>query len=171
MMTYYQKIQIRNEAAIAEHYSYTANDAGILLAMKLEEDHYPWIEQQLGDDLNMVTGKTHKIRSAVIFIQVGNHRRGIHVDGVKDFWALNIPLINCQSAEMSWYDGKYTKKLHHNPGGLPHFRLTWEETPRRIESVMLDSPMIVKVDTPHGVENFSSEPRSILSIRFTPELF
>ena len=171
MMTYYQKIQIRNEAAIAEKYSYTTNDAGILLAVKLTEDHHPWLEEQLGDDLNIVTGKAHKIRTAIVFIQVGNHKRGIHVDGVKDFWALNIPLVNCRSAEMSWYDGNHTKKLHNNPGGLAHFRLTWEEKPRKIESAMLDSPLIVKVDTPHGVENFSSEPRSILSLKFTPELF
>ena len=53
---------------------------------------------------------------------------------------------------------------------LRHLKIKWNGDPELVFSKIIDVPCIVKVDTPHNVENLGNKHRSILSIRFKPDL-
>ena len=111
---------------------------------------------------------------ALTFIQPPNLKGIIHVDGIKPGrtghpdWALNIP-ITTSDAEMSWYKGDYTLKTEDNQG-LAYLNIVWTDGPNLAKTIKVDQPMIVNIDTPHSVTNFSNHLRMILSVRFNPDL-
>ena len=175
-MEYYRPITISNWTNIADRYTHLISNAGTLHAMSVPKEDYPWLIEQLGSDVVNATGKLHHtIRDAIIFFQVGNHTRGVHIDGyranIPDFIsALNIPINNCQDGCMMWFEGDYEQKLYDNPIGRPSIHLKWNGEPTVIDKVFIGAPMIVRVDKPHTVHNMSELPRCMLSIRFSPEL-
>lgn len=165
-MIYYQKINLKNEDIIVDRYKSMIDIPKNSVATQLSIEDHIWLEDQIGDDLFCVTGKSNKIQRAFVFRQSENHKRIIHTDNPSDVWALNIPLLNCETSEMSWYDGEYDKELITKSVGLVFSKLIWKQEPIKVASTFLDSPVIVRIDQPHSVENFSSEPRTILSIRY-----
>ena len=175
-MDYFKKITLQYNDIIIDRYKHYITKATELHAMTVPKSEWKWLIDHVISDITNVTGKNHYIKDAIIFFQKGNHIRGIHVDGyrtnVTDFyWALNIPLENCQLAKMVWYSGDYSLEAKSNKIGLPSLHLNWQSTPYIIASTTLDGPTIVKVDVPHTVINSSSSPRCLLSLRFSPELF
>lgn len=175
-MDYFKKVTLQHNDIIIDRYKHYITKASELHAMTVPASEWKWLNDRVIDDISNITGKHHYIKNAIIFFQPGYHTRGIHVDGyrtdITDFsWALNIPLENCQQAEMGWFSGEYSMEIKSNKIGLPSLDLNWHSTPCMAASTILDSPTIVKVDVPHTVINSSLMPRCLLSIRFSPELF
>ena len=174
-MFYFKKITLQHNDSIVERYKHYAVNQEELHAMTIPNTEWKWLKTHVIDDISDITGKQHFIKDAIIFFQRGNHARDIHVDGyrteVTDFcWALNIPIENCEHSSMNWYSGNYSTEVKYNKIGLPSLHLTWKDEPQIVSSTILDSPVIVKVDVPHGIINSSSKSRCILSLRFWPEL-
>lgn len=175
-MPYYRPVTITNRETIINRYKHLIENAGNLHAMTVSVEDHDWLLEQLGDDVSKVTGKQHTIRYANVFFQIGRHQRGIHidsdeVDNIPVKWALNIPVVNCDLAIMKWYTGEYMASLYDNPVGLPSLHLDWQTEPTLVDSTSISSSLLVKVDTPHTVQNISANARCLLSIRFTPDLF
>ena len=116
----------------------------------------------------------HRISKAIIFVQPPQLKGIIHVDGIHASrvghpnWALNIPITN-SDAEMYWYQGNYSLKAEHSKG-LPYLDIEWTYGPNIAKTIKINHPMIVNIDTPHSVTNFSNHTRMILSVRFSPDL-
>lgn len=105
----------------------------------------------------------------------------IHVDGTEQDrsnyfkYALNIPILNCAQGEMVWYGGDYELELVDNKldvgAGLgKYFNIKWNSEPVPIESKVLDTPHIVRIDVPHQVINHSDNYRIMLTTRFRPDI-
>lgn len=115
-------------------------------------------------------------KSVILFGVPPNSKVNIHVDGYtadrKDSsnFALNIPIQHCEQGVMHWYKGTYTLEEGMTAEKLKHLKIKWEGEPELAYSKLIDSPCIVRVNTPHNVENLSDQYRFILSIRFTPDL-
>lgn len=177
MIDYFKSCELPSWERIVSRYEHMISNAGELHAIELPQKEYAWIYPQLGNTINDVVGTPARIiRGALMFFQVGNHTRGIHVDGwrtsrVDEKWALNIPIKNCQSSRMVWYDGDYEKTVVLNPIGLPSLHLNWNSEPQEVASCVIDKPTFVRTNVPHTVINYSPQPRCLLSLRFTPELF
>jgi hypothetical protein len=173
-MEYTRSITITNWQAIQDKFkdkeSIAFNKRNLILSAK--ERH--WIAEQILPDINKFTGMEHNVANAIIFIQPANLKGVIHVDGIKPGreghpdWALNIP-ITTSDAEMSWYEGNYTLKTEDNQG-LAYLDIVWTSGPNLAKAIKVDRPIIVNIDTPHSVTNFSNHLRMVLSIRFNPDL-
>jgi hypothetical protein len=173
-MTYSHLSTITNWQAIQDKFK----DKALLFADKrnliLSAEEQAWVAEQILADINTFTGLEHKVANGIIFIQPPKTKGIIHVDGIKPGreghpnWALNIP-ITSSDAEMFWYDGAYTLKTEDNRG-LAYLDIIWHHGPDLAKTIKVDSPIIVNIDTPHSVTNFSNHTRLILSIRFSPDL-
>jgi hypothetical protein len=173
-MEYFKQISLTNWNIIIEKYSDLISNAGTLHAKKLTREDNQYLYNLVADDVEKFTGKSCRIRESIAFFQIGNHTRGIHLDGDdqhNDFiWALNIPIINCDMAKMVWYKGDYEIKSVPNARGLTSRHVFWNSPAEEITSCFVAIPTIVRVNVPHTVTNYSENPRCLISIRFTPEL-
>ena len=163
--------------ALRQKYSVFAKDIGdqgsfkkIILGNELID-----LGNNIIKPISLISSKTHQIKSAILFGQSIGHIMEIHVDGFslnrKDAsnWALNLPIVG--TGNMFWYDGKYELSEHVGQQKLKYLKLNWHDEPKEIYQTIIDSPSIVRIDLPHRVINISSEPRLLLSIRFTPDIY
>ena len=140
----------------------------------LSTEEKKWLSTQLLSEIESLTGKQHKITNAILFIQQPKAESSIHVDGISPIrlnhpnWALNIPITK-SDAEMSWYEGVYSLNIKDSQG-LAYLDINWQHGPNLAKIIKIDQPIIVNIDKPHKVVNFSNHVRMILSVRFTPDL-
>jgi hypothetical protein len=173
-MKYTCPITITNWQAIQDKFKDKELIAFNKRSIVLSAEEQNWVGEQILADINKFTGKEHKVANAIIFVQPAKLKGIIHVDGIKPGrvghpnWAVNIPLTS-NDAEMSWYEGNYILKTEGNQG-LAYLDITWTYGPNIAKTVKVDRPIIVNIDTPHSVTNFSNQLRMVLSVRFTPDL-
>jgi hypothetical protein len=173
-MKYTQPITISNWKIILDKFKDKESIAHDKRSIVLSADERNWIAEQILSDVNAFTKLEHKVANAIIFIQPPKLRGIIHVDGIKPNreghpnWAVNIP-ITTSDAEMSWYEGNYTLQTEDNRG-LAYLDIIWHHGPNLAKIIKVDCPMVVDIDTPHSVTNFSNHTRMILSVRFIPDL-
>jgi hypothetical protein len=174
-MKYYNFITLDNWQIIQNKFLTNENiissNKNIIMLSKNEQE---WIGTQILQNINNFTQIEHKISNAIIFIQKPNIIGTVHVDGITPGrvghpnWALNIPITN-SDAEMLWYKGKYT--LHSNDShGVSYLDIQWQSEPIVDCKIKVNKPVIVNIDAPHSVSNYSNNLRAILSVRFYPDL-
>jgi hypothetical protein len=84
-------------------------------------------------------------------------------------WGLSIPILNYENTEISFYEGNYTKNRIHDDLGYYDAPI-WEDTPTLVESVIINTPMLVNMDVPFSLKNQSDSPSIVLNLRFNPSL-
>lgn len=140
----------------------------------LSNEEKQWLSAHILPDITALTNKQHKITHAILFIQQPKSENSIHVDGITadrahhPDKALNIPITE-SNAEMSWYEGVYSLNIKDSQG-LAYLDIDWIHGPNLVKTVTVDQPMIVNINKPHKVVNFSNHTRMILSIRFSPDI-
>ena len=151
-----------------------------------------WIVENILPDVEAYTGKKHTFHRAVLFGQGPKSFQPEHVDGFVPpkpnaiVWSLNIPVSNCEQGEMIWYEGDVTlsPKLDspdYDSGFKPSHRtnvkllnsldLNWVGERTIKDRVIVNQPTVVKVDIPHQVINAGDKVRSLLAVRFSPDIF
>jgi len=94
-----------------------------------------------------------------------------HIDGGTNFRApigLNLPILNCKNTLMKWWDETDAKIITGN-FGYNNIIACKIENPgdlKCIDQTEIDEPSFVRTDIIHSVENYNSEPRIILSVRW-----
>lgn len=177
MKSYHLKVNLPNFEKIQNYFSTIVknnddiNDNKIIW---LTDTDVEWLNRHI--DLTHITKKNNKIIGAFLFIvKPNNNPTDYHIDGTDidinlPKWALNIPIINCENGEMLWADGDYdiVKK---EENGIPWLEVVWNTDPIIVQSFIIDSPSIVKIDVPHKVINHKNCTRIMLTVRFAPDLF
>jgi len=108
----------------------------------------------------------------VIFTRPPNATCRIHIDGdrvtgaLTNELALNIPIYNCDGSVMNWYGGDYSVVFSPNGRDSPHLFPKWNTPPFIAASTIINTPTIVRVNTPHDAMNTYNQTRLIISIRF-----
>ena len=105
------------------------------------------------------------------FITLPNNDIVIHIDGNDQnpkHLAINIPVLGCKNTSMNWWDelgegGVFSTEKY---GSNVEF---FKSASKKIASLELTQPYMVRVDVPHNVSNPTSMHRIILSLRFKPE--
>lgn len=87
------------------------------------------------------------------------------------YYALNIPLKNCENSQTNLYKLKKGKSVLYTSYGRPMANAGLTEIAKIgdcdvIASYTLDRPLIFNTQVLHSVNNFSSEPRVAISLRF-----
>jgi hypothetical protein len=116
-----------------------------------------------------------KTKTAIMFINDANFVQDLHVDGFDldrinaSNTALNLPILNCESGPMSWYEGDFV--LTKSPfKTIKYLKINWQSEPSLAVTKIINKPTFVKIDVPHHIENQSDSPRLMLSIRFTKDI-
>ena len=172
-MKYSKPIIVDGWDKIAEKYSSWVQYGMTMHSKLVPKEEWGWLESIVCPALKKVNGLDHKIYSCINFFVAPKKNRGIHIDYPNPQypnWVLNIPIINYEDSEMSWYTGNYSQYTYYRPGGHYSERLTWSSEPTLLESYSIVEPTLVYVDIPHDVRNNGSLPRVLMSIRVTPNI-
>jgi hypothetical protein len=143
-------------------------------AMIFKDRNLDCIASTIEHDIANQLGVKAKVKTAIMFINDANFVQDIHVDGFDlkrvnaANTALNLPVLNCDHGPMYWYDGDYYLTETENMK-LKYLKINWREEPALTVVKIINRPTFVKIDIPHHVENRSSKPRLMLSIRFTED--
>jgi hypothetical protein len=175
MKKYSRLIDLTCWQTLIDRYLHLQVNIGNKRSEHLDEAEMKYVESIVANDLTRFSGKTHSLKSAMIFYSTANSERGLHVDYFKVWnnyptWALNIPILNGNNCEMQWYGGDFDKELKTTANGSESWHLTWKSTPVLLESALINQPTVVYVDIPHNVINHDNLPRMLLTLRFNPTL-
>lgn len=167
-MPLYKSVAIPNWQQIQEKFSYLAKP-------RAEKDWIYLLDKFEIAELSKLlpTFEERKIKSALAFGQGPLDSQEIHVDGYgvnrtrASNAALNIPIVS--KGKMTWYHGRYSLE-EASTSKVRYLKLNWLDTPTVQDSIIVDSPYVVKIDVPHNVVNLDNSIRVILSIRFSPDI-
>jgi hypothetical protein len=90
-----------------------------------------------------------------------------HYDRVQPWVRINIPLINCEDSETIFYQDYDKSRIFLNPhNGTTAYIMEDESVLTKIDSVVLDSPTILRVSELHSVKIGPNTPRMSLTVGF-----
>ena len=94
-----------------------------------------------------------------------------HIDGLTNNRSpigLNIPIIGYENTTMNWYDCPDDNLTDGNYGfnNITASRVVDFTKLTKVDTAIIDCPTFVRTDVVHGVQNFNSSQRLVLSIRF-----
>ena len=97
-----------------------------------------------------------------------------HIDGLVNHRSpigLNIPIIGYQDTTMDWYNCPEDNIIDGNYGfnGTLASRVIDLNKLWKKDSTVIDCPTFVRTDIVHGITNYKSTPRLVLSMRFLNE--
>jgi hypothetical protein len=132
----------------------------------------------LEPDIKLALGLDVKIKSAILFISPPKFQQEMHVDGFSidrnnaSNTALNLPILNCSTTTMYWYNGIYhlSESTSNTSKTIKYLQIDWETEPSVVNWKIIDTPTLVKINIPHHIENQSDLPRLMLSVRFNPDI-
>jgi len=116
-----------------------------------------------------------KVVGAGLAVSKGNNiQKYSHKDPMPpdtSFYALNIPLKNCENSQTNLYKIKKGKSVLYSTYGRPMANAGLAEIAKiedcdLIASYTLDQPLIFNTQILHSVNNFSAEYRVAISLRF-----
>jgi len=196
MQVYHQGIVITKLQEIQDRYRNYMPDVESgeteIIDFDKDSEEAQWIIENILPDVEMYTGKKHTFHRAVLFGQGPKSFQPEHVDGFVPpkpnaiIWSLNIPVANCEQGEMIWYEGDFTlspkpNSPDYDSGFKPSHRtnvkllnsldLNWVGERKIKDRVIVNQPTVVKVDIPHQVVNAGDKVRSLLAVRFSPDIF
>lgn len=119
--------------------------------------------------------KGQQVIGAGLAVSRANHiQKYCHKDPMtpnSSCYALNIPLKNCENSQTNLYKLKKRKSVFYSVYGRPINSIDMAEIAKVpdcdvVASYTLDKPLIFNTQILHSVNNFSSETRLAISLRF-----
>lgn len=173
-MEYFKEINLPNWPAVQE-FCLSKWDGKFTIAKTFSGEDLSYIGNIVQQDIADTLGLDVKIKTAIMFINNANFVQDLHIDGFDverinaSNTALNLPILNCETGLMSWYDGDFflTKSPFKT---VKYLKINWREEPKLVATKIINSPTLVKINIPHHIENRSDSPRLMLSIRFVKDI-
>ena len=173
-MEYFKEINLPHWQAIRK-FCLNRWDGQFTTAKVFTGSELNYIGSMVESDISTVLGVNVKVKTAIMFINDANFVQDLHVDGFDvnrinaSNTALNLPILNCENGPMYWYDGDFV--LTKSPfKTIKYLKINWQSEPRLAATKIINKPTFVKINIPHHIENQSSNPRLMLSIRFTKDI-
>ena len=99
----------------------------------------------------------------------------VHIDSINwrtRCYGLNLPLINCEGTYTVFYDAEIDDVQYRNSSDSRHTARMMKPNSKNIEIERVESNTTMWVNThiPHAPVSTHSNPRAIISARFTPEV-
>lgn len=175
-MEFFKEVNIRSWETIQTFCS-SKWDGNSTIPLSIVDNDLAYLASLIEPEIMRELGSNVKVKNAIMFISPPNYTQNMHVDGYKidrvrsSNTALNLPILNCDSGLMMWYDGEYfLEESKGKPNQLKYLKLNWTGVPRLVCSKVINKPTVVKIDTPHQVVNQSPAPRLMLSVRFNQDI-
>ena len=173
-MDYYKEVIIPNWDEVQQYCKLTW-DGKFTTAKMFTGNQLRCLSTLLEPTIQQQTDIAAKIKTAIMFINEPWFKQDMHVDGSTlnrantSDTALNIPILNCNTAPMMWYSGDFYLTLAQYKT-LKFLEINWTSEYKLAATKIINRPTIVKINVPHHIENHSDAPRLMLSVRFTPDL-
>jgi hypothetical protein len=174
VMEYFKEVELAGWTEI-QQFCLSKWDGVFTTARVFDGDDLAYIGSIVERDIRNLLSIDVKIKTAIMFINEPNFVQDLHVDGfdVKRInasnTALNLPILNCDHGPMYWYAGNFF--LTRSPfKTIKYLKINWKTEPVLAATKIINQPTFVKIDVPHHIENRSSSPRLMLSIRFTNDI-
>jgi hypothetical protein len=175
-MEYFKEIDLPSWSLV-QKFCLDRWDGTFISAKIFVDDDLSYISNLVERDILEVLGISAKVKTAIMFINNANFVQNMHVDGgsvervYANNTALNIPILNCDSGYMSWYNGEFFLTVEQsNTKGLNYLKINWSTEPQLAVTKIINKPALVKIDIPHHAENRSDSPRLMLSVRFMQDI-
>ena len=173
-MEYFKEINLPSWPVI-QAFCLSKWDGKFTTAKVFSEEDLAYISNLVERDIANTLGFDVKVKTAIMFINQANFVQDLHVDGFNvqrtnaSNTALNLPILNCETGPMYWYDGDFflTKSPFKT---IKYLKINWRQEPLLVATKVIDKPTLVKIDIPHHIENKSDSPRLMLSIRFINDI-
>lgn len=173
-MDYFKEVDLPSWPII-QQFCISKWDGKFTTAKVFDGQDLAYIGNLVERDIASVVGSIVKTKTAIMFINDANFVQDLHVDGFDpqrlnaSNTALNLPILNCDNGPMSWYNGDFylTKSPFKT---IKYLKINWREEPTLAVTKIINKPTFVKINIPHHIENKSTSPRLMLSIRFTKDI-
>lgn len=173
-MEYFKEINLPNWPAIQE-FCLSKWDGKFTTAKTFSGEDLSYIGNIVQQDIADTLGLDVDVKTAIMFINDANFVQDLHIDGFTvervnaSNTALNLPILNCETGSMNWYDGDFflTKSPFKT---IKYLKINWREEPKLVATKIVNRPTLVKINVPHHIENRSNSPRLMLSIRFVKDI-
>jgi hypothetical protein len=114
-----------------------------------------------------------QVHRAWVITVAPRHATYLHTDwgGDHSGWALNFPLYNCSTSVTEfWHTSQDTAteivRVREEPGTSGFTRFIPNGSEQLIDQFVLDSAVLLNIQVPHRVRNFSKDIRVCASFRF-----
>jgi hypothetical protein len=173
-MEYFKEVDLPSWPII-QQFCISKWDGQFTTAKVFTDEDLRYIGNFIEHDIKDTLGLDVRVKTAIMFINNANFVQDLHVDGFDPAranasnTALNLPILNCDNGPMSWYDGKFflTKSPFKT---IKYLKINWTTKPTLAATKIINKPTFVKINIPHHIENQSSSPRLMLSIRFVNDI-
>lgn len=174
VMKYFEEVNLPSWTALQE-FCLSKWDGKFTTAMTFSGEDLLYIGNLIERDIISTLGFDVKVKTAIMFINEPGFVQDLHVDGFDvqrinaSNTALNLPILNCDNGPMSWYGGDFF--LSKSPfKTIKYLKINWQQEPTLVATKVIDKPTFVKINIPHHIENKSTSPRLMLSIRFVKDI-
>jgi hypothetical protein len=170
-MIFYKKLnvdnfeEIRNELEIATLDQVNSN-------IRFWDSPYSWFKSNTPIFYNFIESrKKISVRLCRFYLTPAYEELSPHTDGLinhKSPIGLNIPITGHENTTMDWYSCPDDNFEDGNYGfnNITASRVIDFDKIKKIDTTVIDCPTFVRTDIVHGITNYKSTPRLVLSVRF-----
>lgn len=170
-MLLYKKLEVDNFEQMRVELELASMDR-VIQNTRYWGEPYAWFKQNTPTFYNFIESKKKvPIRFCRFYLTPPNSSLQPHADGVSTFRSpigLNIPISGYENTTMDWYscpDDNFDNG-HYGFENIPASKVIDFTKLEKIDSTVIDSPTFVRTDIVHGIDNYKSTNRLVLSIRF-----
>jgi hypothetical protein len=170
-MIFYKKINVDNFEEMRKELEIATLDR-VNLNTRYWGEPYFWFKNHTPAFYNFIESrKKIPIRMFRFYLTPPYNELTPHADGVSNYRSpigLNIPISGYENTTMDWYSCPANNFEDGNYGfeGISASRVIDRSMLKKIDSVVIDCPTFVRTDVVHGITNYKSTPRLVLSVRF-----
>lgn len=171
-MRYFKKIEIDDQdLVIAQCKNYIEN-IDYIYNRKLNATYYPLNFEPFVERCSLIktSFKRYNINCnfAAVYVSYNNSQNPIHIDNYVHDARINLPILNCEFSTTYYYEGGIFKvKNNSNTKTSPSLFEKPDNNFKLIDSVVVDSPVVLLVNKPHKVHmNSEKYPRISLTLGF-----
>ena len=170
-MLLYKKLEVDNFEAMRSELELTTLDK-VNSKIRYWDEPLTWFKNNTPIFYNFIENKKKvPIRLCRFYLTPCYDRLIPHVDGLTDNRSpigLNIPIVGYENTTMDWYSCPENNFKDGNYGfnNITASRVIDFRKIEKIDSTVIDCPTFVRTDIVHGIDNYKSTNRLVLSIRF-----
>jgi hypothetical protein len=170
-MILYKKLNVDNFELMRQELELATLDK-VNSNLRFWDEPFIWIKSNTPIFYNFIESrKKFPIRLCRFYITPPFDELTPHADGLTNYRSpigLNIPISGHENTSMDWYSCPSDNFEAGNYGfnNITASRVIDLNKLQKIDSTIIDCPTFVRTDVVHGVTNYKSTPRLVLSIRF-----
>jgi hypothetical protein len=178
---YCKPVTVRSQSNVTEYifnqYKHIIENKEDSFPINLSSDNITSLNLILKEDTSKWFQTSEvELTHGILFFLRPFEEQPIHIDNQSKYGiytSLNIPVLNCEGGNMSWYTGSsYHEEQKILSAGIKYQQLHIENS-SIVYNIIINSPHVVRTNIPHNINNTLGKKRVMLALRYNnniPEL-